>query len=70
VIVETGTPTEETAREKFDKHRIEKLPVVDDQNQTHGSDYGSGYGEASGIIPTRHWMKTGNLVVGAAVSPS
>jgi|GEM_PF-6100581 len=30
LIVETGVPTGEEAPVNFDRHRIEKLPVVDD----------------------------------------
>ncbi len=68
LVVETGTPTEDTAREKFDKHRIEKLPVVDHQ------------GTLTGLITVRDMEKhrdypnaaldeNGSLIVGAAVSP-
>ena len=67
-VVETGTPSEETAREKFDKHRIEKLPVITDD------------GKLTGLITVRDMEKhrdypfaaldkQGSLIVGAAVSP-
>lgn len=67
LVVETGTPTEDTAREKFDEHRIEKLPVVDEK------------GNLTGLITVRDMEKhrdypnaaldeNGSLVVGAAVS--
>ncbi|RLW68567.1 MAG: IMP dehydrogenase [spirochete symbiont of Stewartia floridana] len=69
LILETGTPSEERAREKFDKHRIEKLPVVDRE------------GILTGLITVRDMEKkrdypnaaldkTGSLIAGAAVSPS
>lgn len=68
LIVETGTPTEETARQKFDKHRIEKLPVIDNE------------GHLTGLITVRDMEKhrdypsaaldtAGSLIVGAAISP-
>ncbi len=69
LVLERGTPTEETAREKFDKHRIEKLPVVDEE------------GRLTGLITVRDMEKhrdypdaaldeSGSLIVGAAVSPN
>ncbi len=69
LVIETGTPTEETARQKFDKHRIEKLPVVDENNRL------------TGLITVRDMEKhrdypaaamdaNGSLVVGAAISPN
>ena len=69
LVVETGTPTEETARQKFDKHRIEKLPVVDDDRRL------------TGLITVRDMEKhrdypdaaldaSGSLIVGGAVSPN
>ncbi|PIE03970.1 MAG: IMP dehydrogenase [Spirochaetales bacterium] len=68
LVVETGTPSEESARRKFDEHRIEKLPVVDES------------GHLTGLITVRDMEKhrdyphaamdeAGNLIVGAAVSP-
>lgn len=69
LVVETGTPTEDTARAKFDKHRIEKLPVIDED------------GHLTGLITVRDMEKhrdypaaaldiSGSLVVGAAISPN
>ena len=69
LVVETGKPTEETAREKFDEHRIEKLPVVD-------KDY-----RLTGLITVRDMERhreypdaaldeSGSLIVGAAIGPS
>ena len=68
LVLETGTPTEETAKDKFDKHRIEKLPVVDEN------------GKLTGLITVKDMEKhqaypnaalddSGSLIVGAAVSP-
>ncbi|MDR2134627.1 MAG: IMP dehydrogenase [Treponema sp.] len=67
VVVE-GNPTVEAAREKFDRHRIEKLPVGDRE------------GRLTGLVTVKDMEKhecfpraaidgTGRLVVGAAVSP-
>ena len=67
-IVETGSPTPEKARDKFNKHKIEKLPVVD------------GEGKLTGLITVKDIEKhrmhpyaavdaRGRLIVGAAVSP-
>ncbi len=69
LVFETGIPTEETAREKFNKHRIEKLPVIDDE------------GRLTGLITVRDMEKhrdypdaaldaNGSLIVGAAISPN
>jgi IMP dehydrogenase len=68
IIVESESPSEDSAREKFGKHRIEKLPVV------------NGAGELKGLItvkdmdkralyPNAATDKSGRLIVGAAVSP-
>lgn len=68
-IVETGTPSTSSAREKFDKHRIEKLPVIDDS------------GHLTGLITVKDMEKherfpraaldtSGRLIVGAAISPN
>ena len=67
-VVERQDPSVDSAREKFDKHRIEKLPVVNDA------------GELTGLItvkdmdkrelhPQAATDKAGRLIVGAAVSP-
>lgn len=67
-VVEQGAPSTASAREKFDKHRIEKLPVVDAQ------------GRLTGLITVKDMEKherfpraaldtSGRLIVGAAVSP-
>lgn len=68
LIVETSVPTEKAALAKFDKHRIEKLPVVDDR------------GHLAGLITVRDMEKhrdypsaaldsSGSLIVGAAIGP-
>ena len=67
-IVERGDPTPESARRKFDRHKIEKLPVVDDNHII------------TGLITVKDMEKhqryphaatdhRGRLIVGAAVSP-
>ena len=67
-IVEQEGASVDSAREKFDKHRIEKLPVV------------NSHGELTGLItvkdmekrelyPKAATDKAGRLIVGAAVSP-
>ena len=68
VITETNGVTHESAQEKFDRYKIEKLPVVDSR------------GQLTGLITVKDMEKlerypmaaldaTGRLVVGAAVSP-
>ncbi len=68
LVVEGTDATPASAREKFDEHRIEKLPVVDAR------------GRLSGLItvkdmekheryPNAATDKAGRLLVGAAVSP-
>jgi IMP dehydrogenase len=68
VVVVTGEPTVEKARDKFFEFRIEKLPVVD------------GEGKLTGLItvtdmekhenfPNAATDKSGRLIVGAAISP-
>jgi len=67
-VVETGIPSIESAQAKFDTHKIEKLPVVDEQ------------GVLTGLITVKDIEKhqqfphaaldpQGRLLVGAAVSP-
>jgi IMP dehydrogenase len=68
LVVEKGIPSPDSAKKKFDAHRIEKLPVVD-----HA-------GRLTGLITVKDMEKhqhnphaaldkSGRLVVGAAVSP-
>jgi IMP dehydrogenase len=67
-FVVQGEPTVQEALEKFDKHRIEKLPIVDNE------------GKLTGIVTVKDMEKKekhpraaidklGRLIVGAAVSP-
>ncbi len=67
-VVEKGEPTVQTAKEKFNKHRIEKVPVINDD------------GELTGLItvkdlekhekyPNAAMDKKGRLLCGAAISP-
>jgi IMP dehydrogenase len=68
VVTESNGVSHESAQEKFDRHKIEKLPVVD------------GGGRLTGLITVKDMEKlerfpdaaldaTGRLVVGAAISP-
>lgn len=68
-FVENGEATPESARNKFDTHKIEKLPVVDNN------------GKLIGLITVKDMEKhknypnaatdaSGRLIVGAAISPS
>lgn len=67
-VVEKGIPTVKTAKEKFNKHRIEKVPVINDE------------GELTGLITVKDLEKheqfpnaamdpKGRLLCGAAISP-
>ena len=67
-VSEIGIPTPESAAEKFDKYKIEKLPVVDEK------------GYVKGLVTYRDMDKKkmhpdaaldefGRLIVGAAISP-
>ena len=67
-IVEQGQASVSSAREKFDKHRIEKLPVVDKEGKLTGLITVKDM-EKNEFYPRAATDKTGRLVVGAAVSP-
>jgi IMP dehydrogenase len=67
-VVEQGTPSVSSAREKFDKHRIEKLPVVDVDGRLTGLITVKDM-EKHDRYPRAATDKGGRLVVGAAVSP-
>ncbi|MDC7242279.1 MAG: IMP dehydrogenase [Spirochaetales bacterium] len=69
LILEKGTPTVDTAREKFDKYRIEKLPVVDKDNHLTGLITVSDM-EKHKDFPDAATDASGSLIVGAAVSPN
>ncbi|AEF85900.1 inosine-5'-monophosphate dehydrogenase [Treponema primitia ZAS-2] len=68
VVAEQGDPSVSSAREKFDKHRIEKLPVVDDQGRLTGLITVKDM-EKHARYPRAATDKSGRLIVGAAVSP-
>jgi IMP dehydrogenase len=67
VVVE-GEPSVSAAREKFDKHRIEKLPVVDSRGRLTGLITVKDM-EKHDRYPRAATDKAGRLIVGAAVSP-
>ncbi|MDR2602858.1 MAG: IMP dehydrogenase [Spirochaetaceae bacterium] len=67
-VVEQGSPTEGSARAKFGKHRIEKLPVVDADNRLTGLITVKDM-EKHAKYPLAATDLTGRLIVGAAVSP-
>jgi IMP dehydrogenase len=68
VVVVQGEPTVGDAREKFDKHRIEKLPVVDAGRRLTGLITVKDM-EKHERYPRAAIDKSGRLIVGAAVSP-
>lgn len=67
-VVEQGEPSPTSAREKFDKHRIEKLPVVDAEGHLTGLITVKDM-EKHERFPKAALDKAGRLVVGAAISP-
>jgi IMP dehydrogenase len=67
-VVEQGEPSVSSAREKFDKHRIEKLPVVDADGKLTGLITVKDM-EKHAFYPNAATDKGGRLIVGAAVSP-
>ena len=67
-VVEQGEPSAASAREKFDKHRIEKLPVVDSSGRLTGLITVKDM-EKHANYPRAATDKAGRLIVGAAVSP-
>ncbi|MDR2808897.1 MAG: IMP dehydrogenase [Spirochaetaceae bacterium] len=68
VITEQGRPSVASARKKFDKHRIEKLPVVDDRGRLIGLITVKDM-EKHDRFPKAATDPDGRLIVGAAVSP-
>jgi IMP dehydrogenase len=68
VVVEEGDPSVASAREKFDRHRIEKLPVVDVEGRLTGLITVKDM-EKHANFPKAATDKAGRLIVGAAVSP-
>jgi IMP dehydrogenase len=67
-VVVQGEPTVGEAREKFDKHRIEKLPVIDKDNRLTGLITVKDM-EKHELFPRAATDKGGRLIVGAAVYP-
>jgi len=68
LIVEREEASVESAREKFDRHRIEKLPVVNDKGELKGLITVKDM-EKRELYPNAATDKAGRLIVGAAVSP-
>ena len=68
LIVEREDPSEDSAREKFGKHRIEKLPVVNNQGELTGLITVKDMDKRE-LYPHAATDKAGRLIVGAAVSP-
>jgi IMP dehydrogenase len=67
-VCEQGSPSPSSARQKFDKHRIEKLPVVDGENRLTGLITVKDM-EKHDRYPNAATDSGGRLIVGAAVSP-
>jgi IMP dehydrogenase len=67
-IVLQGIPSLSEALEKFDKHRIEKLPVIDSEGRLTGLITVTDM-EKNESHPNAALDKSGRLIVGAAVSP-
>ena len=68
VVYVTGEPTVDNAREKFNKHKIEKLPVVDAKGRLSGLITVTDM-EKNQSFPNAAVDKSGRLIVGAAISP-
>ena len=68
VVVVKGEPTVDKAREKFFEHRIEKLPVVDNEGRLTGLITVTDM-EKHQNFPNAATDKSGRLIVGAAISP-
>lgn len=68
-IVEIGTPNYVSAQEKFDSHKIEKLPVVDADGRLTGLVTVKDI-EKHNSYPNAALDVNGRLIVGAAVSPT
>ena len=67
-LTEQGEPSVSSAREKFDRHRIEKLPVVNAKGQLTGLITVKDM-EKHANYPMAATDRRGQLIVGAAVSP-
>lgn len=68
-IVEVGQPDYQSAQEKFNAHKIEKLPVVDQEGRLTGLVTVKDI-EKHNNFPNAATDKSGRLLVGAAVSPT
>jgi len=68
LIVEREEASVESAREKFDKYKIEKLPVVNDKGELKGLITVKDM-EKRELYPNAATDKSGRLIVGAAISP-
>jgi len=68
-IAEVGTPDYNSAQEKFDAHKIEKLPVVDSDGRLTGLVTVKDI-EKHNSYPHAAIDRSGRLIVGAAVSPT
>lgn len=67
-ITEKGHPTTESAKEKFNRYKIEKLPVTDEEGKLTGLITVKDM-EKHQLYPLAATDKQGRLIVGAAVSP-
>jgi IMP dehydrogenase len=68
LITEKGKPSPGSAREKFKENRIEKLPVVDNENRLTGLITVKDM-EKHAMYPFAAMDNTGRLITGAAISP-
>lgn len=68
-IVEVGKPTLESAKAKFNEHKIEKLPVVDQDGRLTGLITVKDM-EKHSQFPNAATDRSGRLLVGAAVAPA
>ena len=68
-IVEVGTPTIESAQAKFNEHKIEKLPVVDENGRLTGLITVKDM-EKHSRFPNAATDPSGRLLVGAALAPN
>jgi len=67
-VVANSSPTPESAREKFNSHKIEKLPLVDSEGCLTGLITVKDM-EKKLLSPTAAIDKKGRLITGAAISP-
>lgn len=67
-VVEVGSPTIESAKAKFNEHKIEKLPVVDREGHLTGLITVKDM-EKHSCFPRAATDDSGRLLVGAAVAP-